>query len=98
MEHAEEVTGALERTGELRVDVGEREEVVVGAGLLALEAAEAGDEAGLVEELAAWGRREQRVAAAAEVLGGIDRLGRILDVGDHVGQVGLERRLDLGRR
>ena len=93
MEHAEEVAGTLNRALELVVDRGEWEEVVVRSGLLLRELAEAGDEACLVEELAARRRGEEWVTSQVE-LGG-DRVGpAAVGVGDDVVHVGVERRLD----
>src|SRR5207244_6461891 len=93
MEHTEQVTGTLDRAGVLRVDVREGEEVVVGAGLLGLERPESGDEARLMEELAARRRLEQWITGNLEVRG-VDR-GRDAERVRHDVSKGGEAMLDL---
>src|SRR5205823_6597061 len=80
-----QVTGALDGSGVLRVDVREREEVVIGAGLLGLERPETGDEARLVQELAAGRALEQRVTRGLEG-GRVDRAGAAEGAGSHVAE------------
>src|SRR5581483_743692 len=93
MEHAEQVTGALDRTRVLRVDIREGEEVVILARLMRFELAETRNEARLMQELASRWAGEQGISRVAEV--GRRRVGTTaIRLGDDLTGVHLERLLD----